>query len=116
MGLDFIRRSAGQPFTKAWKDGVNRLAAPTLFDLATVEPPRRVIAHPLPHENLNAGQEVIVHMQGPLLGLFVGLRQVATVDAPPSELFASVRDASGVALGVIERVSLFGNALEVSIR
>ena len=113
---DYIRRAAGKPFLKSWKDGLDRLAAPTLFDPVGAEPARTVVAHLMSGHSPGAGQELVVEVRGSVLVLLEGLSPIATVEEPPSELFAAICGAAGVATARVERVGVLADIVEVSIR
>ena len=115
MGLDFIRRTSGKPFRKAWKDGLNRLTSPTLFPVA-VDSSRVVTASLLPNGTLEPGQDVIIQVLDSMLTVCDGNRPVALVENPPTGVLSAVRDAAGIAVGTIERLGSFGDTVEVRIR
>lgn len=115
MGVDFIR-SPKKPFVKAWKDGLDRLKEPKLFEFEMGSPRRAVNARLLPGMTAHPGQEVIAQLDGQALVLCRGLDKVARVDDAPAAVLSTIAALGGVAGGSIERVGTFGNTIEVTLR
>lgn len=116
MGLDYIRAQTGQPWRKRWDGGLDRLKAPTLLDLTMSEAARTVTAEIDAAASVKAGDKLIV--QSAPAGLLVsdGLRAIGRVANPSAELTTAVRDGGGYAEGVLQRVGLFGDTAEISVK
>ena len=116
MGLDYIRAKTGKPWRKRWDGGLDRLKAPTLLDLTMSEAARTVTAELNTGTRMKAGDTLIV--QSALDGLTVsdGLRAIGKVSNPSLELTTAIRDSGGYAEGVLQRVGLFGDTAEISVK
>lgn len=116
MGLDYIRAQTGRPWKKRWNRGLNRLKQPTLLDLTMSESARMVTVALEPGMSPKTGDAVIVQ-SGPV-GFTVsnGLRSIGQVSDPPASLSATLANGGGYAEGTVERIGLFGDTAEVSIR
>ena len=116
MGLDYIRAQTGEPWRKRWDGGLDRLKLPTLFELTMSETARTVTAQLDARCPLKAGDTLIVQTAPDGLTLSDGLRAVGHVANPSSEMIAAIADGGGYAEGVIQRVGLFGDTAEISVK
>jgi hypothetical protein len=116
MGLDYIRAQTGTPWRKRWDGGLDRLKAPTLLDLTMSEAARTVTAEISPGSRTKAGDTLIVQSTPDGLTVSDGLRAIGRVPNPSSELTAAIRDGGGYAEGVLQRVGLFGDTAEISVK
>ena len=116
MGVDFIREQAGKPWTKRWDKGLNRLKVPGLFDIEFVSEQRRVTVELDGHCGLKVGDNVIVEYSGDTAIVSSGYRRVGFISSVPCEVGRTISGGGGAALGIVERVGLFGNSAELSIR
>lgn len=116
MGLDYIRAQTGKPWKKRWNGGLNRLKQPTLLDLTMSEAARIVTVDLQPGGSLRAGDILIVESGPTGVTVSDGLRSVGTVPNPSADLSATLASGGGYAEGTLERIGLFGDTAEVSIR
>jgi hypothetical protein len=116
MGLDYIRAQAGKPWRKRWNGGLDRLKLPTLFELTMSETARTMTAQLDPSCPLKAGDTLIVQNAPEGLTISDGLRAVGHVANPSSEMIAAIADGGGYVEGVIQRVGLFGDTAEISVK
>jgi hypothetical protein len=116
MGLDYIRAQTGKPWRKRWNGGLDRLKLPTLFELAMSETARTVTAQLDASCRLKAGDTLIIQTTPDGLTVSDGLRAVGHVANPSSEMTAAVADGGGYAEGVIQRVGLFDDTAEISVK
>ena len=65
---------------------------------------------------LKAGDQVVVQCEGKAAIVCSGYRRVGAIPGLPADICAAIVNCGGVALGTIERVGLFGNNAELSIR
>lgn len=116
MGLDYIRAQTGKPWKKRWNGGLDRLKQPSILDLTMSEAARTVTVELAPGACVRAGDILIV--EGGAAGLTVsdGLRAIGQVISPSVELAAAVAEGGGYAEGTLQRVGLFGDTAEISIR
>jgi hypothetical protein len=116
MGLDYIRAQTGKPWKKRWNGGLSLLKEPTLLDLTMSEAARIVTVELKPGVSLRAGESLIV--EGGPAGVTVshGLRSVGCVQNPSAELSAALVSGGGYAEGTLQRLGLFGDTAEISIR
>jgi hypothetical protein len=110
MGLDYIRAQTGKPWRKRWNGGLDRLKAPTLLDLTVTEAARTVTAELNASARVKAGDKLIVQSASD------GLRAIGCVTNPSTELSTAIRDGGGSAEGVLQRVGLFGDTAELSVK
>ena len=117
MGLDYIRAQTGKPWRKRWDRGLDRLHEPTLLELTMVEASREVTAHFSSDACVKAGDTLIVQTTADD-GLTVsdGLRAIGRVENAPPDMTAAIRHCGGYAEGVVQRVGLFGDTAEVSVK
>jgi hypothetical protein len=116
MGLDYIRSQTGKPWRKRWDGGLDRLKAPSLLDLNMSEAARTVTAELNAGCHVKAGDTLIVQSGGDGFTISDGLRAIGRVANPSPELTAAVRDGGGYAEGVLQRVGLFGDTAEISVK
>lgn len=116
MGADFIREQSGQPWRKRWNKSVDRLKQPGLFDVQFGSQQRTVTADIDPGMSVQAGDELVVQCCSGKAMVCRGQSRVGAVNGLPSDMRASITECGGVALGIVERVSLFGNSVELSLQ
>lgn len=116
MGLDYIRAQTGKPWRKRWDRGLNRLMAPTLLDLTMSEASRVVTAQLNSHASVKAGDTLILQITAEGLTVSDGLRAIGRIENPLPEMTASIRNSGGYAEGVLQRVGLFGDTAELSVK
>ena len=116
MGLDYIRAQTGKPWKKRWNGGLNRLKQPTLLDLTVSEAARTVTVELQPGASLRAGDTLIVESGPTGVTVSDGLRSIGRVSNPSADLSSALVTGGGYAEGPAQRISLFGDAAEVSIR
>ena len=116
MGLDFIRAKAGKPWRKRWDRGLDRLNAPTLLDLTMSEASRVVTAQLNSGACVKASDTLILQITADGLTVSDGLRAIGRIENPPPEMMAALRDCGGYAEGVLQRVGLFGDTAEISVK
>ena len=116
MGLDYIRAQTGKPWRKRWDCGLDRLKAPTLLELTMSEASRVVTAQLNSDVRVKAGDSLIVQATADGLTVSAGLRAIGRIHNPAPDMTAAIRDCGGYAEGVLQRVGLFGDTAEVSIK
>lgn len=116
MGVDFIRDQSGQPWRKRWDKGLDRLKMPGLFDVQFSDQQRTVTADLDCVSPLKVGDQLVVQREGPAVIVCSGHNRVGEIPSIPADMLKAIADSGGVALGVVERVGLFGKNAEVSIR
>ena len=116
MGVDFIREQSGKPWRKRWDKGLDRLKLPGLFDVQFSNQRRTVTVDINGGSTVTVGDQVIVQCDGPTTIVCSGHRRIGGIPGLPSDMRAAINSCVGVALGTVERVSLFGNNAELSIR
>jgi hypothetical protein len=116
MGLDYIRSATGKPWRKRWAGGLDRLKRPTLFDLPIRNDAKTVTASLTSGVCAQVGASFLLQLIDERLVLFDGLRIVGSVDDLPNDLKRVVADSCGVSSGIVERVGVFGDTVEVSLQ
>ena len=116
MGLDYIRAKTGKPWRKRWDHGLDRLKTPTLLELTISEAARVVTAQLDPDACVKISDSLILQTIADELTVSDGLRAIGRVENPPPEMTAVIRDCGGYAEGVVHRVGLFGDTVEVSVK
>lgn len=116
MGVDFIREQSGKPWRKRWDKGLDRLKLPSLFDVQFSNQQRTVTADIDRGFPLKVGDQVIVQCNGLSTIVCSGHEDVGRISELPGDMRAAITNCGGVALGIVERVGLFGNNAELSIR
>lgn len=116
MGLDYIRAQTGKPWRKRWDGGLDRLKTPTLLDLTMSEAARTVTADLEAGAKIKTGDTMIIQSAPDGLTVSNGLRAIGRIANAPAELTAAVRDGGGYAQGVLQRVGLFGDTAEISVK
>jgi hypothetical protein len=117
MGLEYIRSASGKPFRKRWAKGLNRLKAPSLFDVSLDEQSRVVTATLTPGCVAKPGDRYMVQSgdRGEVL-VFDGHRQVACIANPPPGLTEALNARHGMAPATVERVGGFGDTVELKLK
>lgn len=116
MGLDYIRAQTGKPWRKRWDGGLDRLKTPTLLDLTMTEAARTVTAELNASACVKAGDKLIVQSTSDGLTISDGLRAIGRITNPSTEMSAAIREGGGYAEGVLQRVGLFGDTAEISVK
>lgn len=116
MGADFIREQSGQPWRKRWDKGVDRLKQPSLFDVQFASQQRTITADIDPGINVQAGDELVVQTGSGNATVCRGQNCIGAINGLPSDMRTSIADCGGVALGIVERVSLFGSSVELRLQ
>lgn len=116
MGADFIREQSGKPWRKRWDKGVDRLKQPGLFDVQFASQQRTVKADLDPGVNVQAGDELVVQCGAGNASICRGQSRIGAINGLPSDMRTTIVDCGGVALGIVERVSLFGNSVELRLQ
>lgn len=116
MGVDFIREQSGKPWRKRWDKGLDRLKLPGLFDVQFATQQRTVTADINGGSPLKVGDQVVVECRGSSTIVCNGYQLVGEIRGIPADMRAAISNCGGVALGTVERVGLFGNNAELSIR
>jgi len=116
MGADFIREQSGQPWRKRWNKGVDRLKLPGLFDVQFSSQQRTVTADIDPGVKVQAGDQLVVQCHSGDATICREQGRIGAIKGLPSDMRSAIADCGGVALGTVERVSLFGNNAELSVR
>ncbi|HML91874.1 hypothetical protein [Methyloceanibacter sp.] len=116
MGLDYIRSQTGKPWRKRWDRGLDRLKAPSLLGLSMSEAARTVTAELSAGCRVKTGDTLIVQSGSDGLTVSDGLRAIGRITNPSPELATAVREGGGYAEGVLQRVGLFGDTAEISVK
>lgn len=116
MGLDYIRAHTGKPWRKRWNGGLDRLKTPTLLDLTMTEAARTMTAELNAGARVKAGDRLIVQSVPDGLTVSDGLRAIGRISNPSTEMNAAIREGGGYAEGVLQRVGLFGDTAEISVK
>jgi len=116
MGVDFIREQSGKPWRKRWDKGLDRLKLPGLFDVQFPTQRRTVTADIECGSPLKVGDQVIVQCNGVSAIVSSGHQRIGEISALTTDMRVAIADCGGIALGTVERVSLFGNNAELSIQ
>lgn len=116
MGVDFIREHSGKSWRKRWDRGLDRLKEPSLFDVQFSERHRTFSAELDSCAKLRVGDEVVVQCHGDSVAVCNGQQRIGAILGIPANMRAAIAVSGGVALGVVERVGMFGNNAELSLR
>ena len=116
MGVDFIRDQSGKPWRKRWAKGLDRLKSPSLFDVQFTDQQCTVTADLEGKPALKVGDQVVVQCSGQTVIVCSGHRQIGAIPGLSADVRAAIDVSGGAALGTVERVGLFGNNAELSIR
>ena len=116
MGLDYIRAQTGKPWRKRWDRGLDRLHEPTLLELTMAEPSRVVTAHLGSDASVKDGDTLIVQTTADGLTVSDGLRAIGRIESAAPDITAAIHDDGGYAVGVVQRIGLFGDTAEVSVK
>jgi len=116
MGADFIREQSGKPWCKRWNKGVDRLKQPSLFDVRFGTQQRTITADIDPGMTVRAGDQLVVQCGSGNAVVCRGQSRIGAVNGLPSDMRTTIADGGGVALGLVERVSLFGNSAELRLQ
>lgn len=116
MGLDFVREQSGQPWRKRWDKGIDRLKLPGLFDVQFSSQQRTITADIDPGITIQTGEQLVVQCQSGRATISRGPSRIGAINGLPSDMQSAIINGGGIALGTVERVSLFGNSAELSVR
>jgi hypothetical protein len=116
MGVDFIREQSGQPWRKRWDKGVDRLTQPSLLDVQFSSQQRTITADIEPGFKVQAGEQLVVQCHAGNATICRGQSRIGAIKGLPSDMQLAIANCGGVALGTVERVSLFSNRAELTVR
>jgi hypothetical protein len=116
MGLDYIRAHTGKPWRKRWNGGLDRLKESTLLDLTMTEAARTVTAELNAGASVKAGDRLIVQSASNGLTVSDGLRAIGRIANPSTQLSTAISEGGGYAEGVLQRVGLFGDTAELTVK
>jgi hypothetical protein len=116
MGLDYIRSATGKPWRKRWAGGLDRLKQPSLLDLAITESARMVTAQLTIGCQPKLGDVFIIEANGAVFTVSDGLRSIGSVTNPSAEAASAGAAAACYAEAVVQRLGLFGDTAELSLR
>ncbi|RSY85968.1 hypothetical protein DAH66_09755 [Sphingomonas koreensis] len=116
MGVDFIREQSGKPWRKRWNKSLDRLKLPGLFDVEFASQQRTVNADIDGGSSLQIGDQLVVQCNDRSAIICRGHHRVGEIPSIPADMIHAISSCGGVALGVVERISMFGNNAELSIR
>ena len=101
---------------EALDGGLNRLKEPTLLDLTMSEAARTVTVDLQPGASLRTGDTLIVESGPAGVTVSDGLRAIGSVPNPSADLSSALAKGGGYAEGTTQRIGLFGDTAEVTIR
>jgi hypothetical protein len=116
MGVDFIREQSGEPWRKRWDKGLDRLKTPGLFDIKFSSEKRTVTADLDCSAHAKVGDQFVVQLCASSVFVCRGQQRIGGILSMPAEMQSDLAACGGVALGTVERVGLFGQNVELSIR
>lgn len=116
MGLDYIRAHAGKPWKKRWEGGLDRLKQPSLFEMSLSEAARRLTIEISPGAQVEIGDVLIVEGNTSGVAFSDGLRSLSQLESANTDLGRALSLGGGYAEATVERISIFGDTVEVSIR
>ena len=116
MGLDYIRAQTGKPWRKRWNRGLDGLKSPTLLELTISEASRVVTVQLNSDAEVKAGDTLIVETTSDGLTVSDGLQAIGRIENPVPDMTAAIRDCGGYAEAELQRVGLFGDTAEVSLK
>lgn len=116
MGVDFIREQSGKPWRKRWDKGLDRFKSPSLFDVQFTNQQCTVTVDFEGQPELKLGDQFVLQCSGQTVIVCSGHRQISVIPGLTADVRAAIDTSGGVALGTVERVGLFGNSVELSIR
>lgn len=116
MGLDITRGTAGKAFLKSWAGRARSLKLPTLFDLEIKEKDRIFTSSLRPESQIKLGDSFVVHAVEKALVVYDGFKEIGRAENPAPCILAAVRSGCGIAEGTVERIGLFRENMELSIR
>ena len=116
MGLDYIRRETKRPWTKRWKNGLDRLKTPTLFDFKVDATSKPVMAALKAGAGAKVGDTYVIEPREGRYILSRGLHEVGELSKPAPEIISALAKCGGFAAGYVQSVGLFGDMAELSLR
>lgn len=116
MGIDFIRRTSGKPYTKRWARGLDRTKIPNLFDVRLSEESRTFTATLTNLNGARPGATVIVQSAGPDLVVLDGLKLLARAKCAPRGMHAALAAQHGMAPAFVKRIGIFGDTVEIELK
>jgi hypothetical protein len=115
MGLDFIRRATGKPWRKSWRQELGNLKENDLFHPEIKEASCSFTAAIDPGTSLSLKKSYVAEVGQGCVVVSDGLRRICRVDEPPGDLLLALESRGGIAEARVERVSVFGTTIEVSL-
>src|SRR3546814_6210372 len=86
MGADFIREQSGQPWSKRWNKGRDRLKESGLFDVQFGAQQRTITADIDPGLSVQAGDELVVQCGSGNAMVCRGQSRIGAVNGLPSDM------------------------------
>lgn len=116
MGLDYIRAHTGKPWKKRWEGGLDRLKQHSLFEMSLSEAARRLTIEIEPGTQLEIGDILIVEGSTAGVTFSDGLRSLSSLAGANSDLGRALSLGGGYAEATVERIGIFGDTAEVTIK
>lgn len=114
MGADYQKAKADRE-KKGWRDGLDQVKQPGLFDRIPPSPKRIVKLAARPQSRLRVGESVVLEKRGPQLLAFSGLARVAETSSISDAIADAVDRSHGMATGRVCRVDQRTGDLEIAI-
>jgi hypothetical protein len=115
MGLDWITTCA-PAWQRTWDRGLQKLACPNLFPPEIPDIERTFRARPSGESRFEAGQQVLLQLEGDEVGIYLGTSRIGVATSPPPAMVAQIRESGqGVACGTVTQVHQYSGSADISV-
>ncbi|MEZ5832066.1 MAG: hypothetical protein R3D05_12885 [Dongiaceae bacterium] len=114
MGADYEKAKARRE-QKAWRDGLDKLKQPGLYDRIPPDPKRIVRLSGQPQCALRVGESLVLEKRGQQLVAFSGLARVGESSDVSESIGRAVEQSHGMATGRVCSIDRRTGSLEIAI-
>jgi hypothetical protein len=116
MGLEFVRKILGKPWRKRWAGELDKFKLPDLFDIQMQESKRGLTVDLSPGTKIKTGDACLLECGADKILVCYEGSLIAQIENPPPDIMKAITENCGVAAGIVQHVSIFGDSMELRVQ